>query len=150
MTESNYLRMTRVFDAPRELVYRAFVDPDQLAQWFGPVGWSVPRDTVSVDPVVGGHQRFTMVNDADPAQRSVVDATFVEVIDNELLVGTENVVMGEGAAPQQFTLRLEFYDEGAKTRLELTQGPYSPEWSASAQGGWGSSFTKLDAVLKGA
>jgi uncharacterized protein YndB with AHSA1/START domain len=150
MTESNYLRMTRVFDAPRDVVYRAFVDPDQLAQWFGPAGWSVPRDSVSVDPVVGGHQRFTMVNDADPAQHSVVDATFVEVVENELLVGTEDVVMSDGEDPQQFSLRLEFYDEGGKTRLELTQGPYSPEWSASAQGGWGSSFTKLDALLAGA
>jgi uncharacterized protein YndB with AHSA1/START domain len=65
MTEAaNELVITRVFDAPRELVYRAFVDPDELAQWFGPVGWSVPRDSVSVDPRVGGHQVFTMVNDA--------------------------------------------------------------------------------------
>src|SRR6185437_7880791 len=43
------LVITREFDAPRELVYRAFVDPDQLAAWFGPVGYSVPRDSVSVE-----------------------------------------------------------------------------------------------------
>ena len=49
MTQTQDLVMTRVFDAPRELVYRAFVDPDQIAAWFGPVGWSVPRDTISVD-----------------------------------------------------------------------------------------------------
>ena len=42
-TATEELVITRVFDAPRELVYRAFTDPDQLAQWFGPVGYSVPR-----------------------------------------------------------------------------------------------------------
>jgi uncharacterized protein YndB with AHSA1/START domain len=35
---SQHIEITRIFDAPRELVYRAFTDPDQLAQWFGPVG----------------------------------------------------------------------------------------------------------------
>jgi uncharacterized protein YndB with AHSA1/START domain len=151
MTNSVYeLRMTRVFDAPRELVYQAFIDPDQLAQWFGPVGWSVPRDTVSVEPIVGGHQRFTMVNDSDSTQNSVVNATFTEVIENELLVGTEDVVMTDTEGPQQFTLRLEFHDENGKTRLELVQGPYSQDWESSAREGWGSSFTKLDALLAAA
>ena len=49
------LVITRIFDAPRPMVYRAFVDPDQLAAWFGPVGWSVPRDSVSVETKPGGH-----------------------------------------------------------------------------------------------
>jgi uncharacterized protein YndB with AHSA1/START domain len=144
------LRMTRVFDAPRELVYRAFTDPDQLARWFGPVGWSVPRNTVSSEPVVGGHQRFTMVNDSDAAQNSAVNATFTEVIENELLVGTEDVVMTDTEGKQKFTLRLEFHDENGKTRLELRQGPYSPDWESGAREGWGSSFSKLDALLAAA
>lgn len=144
------LRMTRVFDAPRELVYKAFTDPEQLAQWFAPVGWSVPRDTVSIDPVVGGYQRFTMVNDSDPTQISAVSAVFVEVIENELLVGTEDVANSDIEDAQRFTLRLEFYDDEGKTRLELRQGPYSPEWRSGALEGWGSCFTKLDALLAAA
>jgi uncharacterized protein YndB with AHSA1/START domain len=85
MTEQaagNELVITRVFDAPRELVYRAFVDPDQIAQWFGPVGFSVPRDTVEVDARSGGYQRFVMVSDADPAMNSPVNARLTEVIEN--------------------------------------------------------------------
>jgi uncharacterized protein YndB with AHSA1/START domain len=144
------LVITRVFDAPRPMVYRAFVDPDQLAAWFGPVGWSVPRDSVSVEAKAGGHQRFTMVNDADPGQSSTVSATFVEVVENELLVGEEEVsgtdeVPGDG---MRMRLRIEFHDEpGDRTRIVLTQGPYSPEWESGAREGWGSSFTKLDALL---
>ncbi|WP_306214937.1 SRPBCC family protein [Actinoplanes sp. RD1] len=138
------LVLTRIFDAPRPLVYRAFVDPDQLAQWFGPVGWSVPRDTVTIDARAGGAQRFTMVSDDDPTQQSPVDATFVEVVENELLVG-ETAAEGERAAMR---LRVEFHDEpGGRTRIVLTQGPYPPEWSGPARQGWESSFTKLDSLL---
>jgi uncharacterized protein YndB with AHSA1/START domain len=136
------LVITRVFDAPRPMVYRAFVDPGQLAAWFGPIGWSVPRDTVTIEAKPGGAQRFTMVNDADPAQTSPVDAVFVEVVENELLVGEEpfgDTVM---------RMRLEFHDEqDGRTRLVLTQGPFDPAWESGAREGWTGSFTKLDALL---
>jgi hypothetical protein len=45
-------------------------------------------------------------------------------------------------------LRLEFHDEpGGKTRLKVTQGPYTPEFVEMAREGWASSFTKLDKLL---
>jgi uncharacterized protein YndB with AHSA1/START domain len=141
-TAANELVLTRLFDAPRELVYQAFVDPDQLSAWFGPVGWSVPRDSVSVDARPGGHQRFTMVSDDDPTMTSPVDATFTEVIENELLVGRESSP-GFG----EMYMRIELHDEGGKTRLVLRQGPYTPEIEGQAREGWNSSFTKLDALL---
>jgi uncharacterized protein YndB with AHSA1/START domain len=48
-TETPQLAISRVFDAPRELVYRAFTDPDHLAARWGPIGNSLPRDrTTSV------------------------------------------------------------------------------------------------------
>ncbi|WP_200216600.1 SRPBCC family protein [Micromonospora coerulea] len=144
-TETQDLVITRVFDAPRELVYRAFTDPDQLAAWFGPAGWSVPRETVSVEARVGGHQRFTMVNDADPSMASAVDATFTELVENELLVGTQRVDFGAGEIAM--ALRLEFHDEGGRTRLVLRQGPHRPELTGGAREGWASSFDKLDALL---
>ncbi|HSY15354.1 MAG TPA: SRPBCC domain-containing protein [Jatrophihabitantaceae bacterium] len=151
MTEqhaTNELVITRVFDAPREVVYRAFTDPDQLAQWFGPVGFSVPRDTIDIDLRVGGHQRMTMVNDEDPAFTSPVNATFVEVIENELLVGTEEWAGPVGQnEPVQMTMRLEFHDDDGKTRLVIRQGPFTDDFLAMAREGWGSSFTKLDVLL---
>jgi hypothetical protein len=42
-TATPQLVISRVFDAPRELVYRAFTDPDHLAAWWGPIGNSLPR-----------------------------------------------------------------------------------------------------------
>jgi len=44
--------MTRVFDAPKELVYEAFSKPELLKQWFGPRGWTLP--VCEVDHRVGG------------------------------------------------------------------------------------------------
>jgi uncharacterized protein YndB with AHSA1/START domain len=142
------LTITRVFDAPREVVYRAFVDPDQLAQWFGPVGFSVPRDTVDVDAREGGHYRFTMLSDDDPAETSPVNARFVEVVENELLVGVEEGVPGS-QFPVDLMMRIEFHDDNGGTRVVLRQGPYDPDVMRMAREGWLSSFTKLDPILKG-
>jgi uncharacterized protein YndB with AHSA1/START domain len=144
------IAISRIFNAPRELVFQAFVDPDQLAQWFGPVGASVPRDTIAVEARVGGHLRFVMTTD-DMTIRNPIDATFTEVIQNELLVAdmrAEGVPGVEGTLGA--TLRLEFHDEGdSKTRLELRQGPFDQEIGDQTKDGWESSFTKLDALLAG-
>lgn len=122
----------------------------QLAQWFGPVGFSVPRDTVEIDARADGHQRFVMVSDSDPDMRSPVNARSTEVVENELLVGIED---WEGVPGQQDTwtmhMRLEFHDENGKTRLVLRQGPYTTEMEDMARQGWESSFTKLEALLAG-
>jgi uncharacterized protein YndB with AHSA1/START domain len=146
------LLISRIFDAPRELVYQAFTDAGQLAQWFCPVGYSVPRDSVDIDARTGGHQRFTMVNDADPSERSNIDATFAEVVENELLVGYQDVVGVPGTEGSvRFTLRIELHQEPeGRTRLELRQGPYTAEMEGNARIGWESSFTKMDSLLKAA
>ncbi len=144
------ITISRLFDAPRELVYRAFVDPDQLCQWFGPDGYSVPCETVQIDARPGGFQRFVMVSDEDPGHRSPVDATFSEVVENELLVGHEDVegMPGTGRTTR-LSLRLEFHDEAnGKTRLELRQGPFTEERGSEAKTGWESSFGRLDSLLR--
>jgi uncharacterized protein YndB with AHSA1/START domain len=150
MTESREITISRVFDAPPELVYRAFVDPDQLGQWFGPEGFSVPYESVHVDARVGGYQRLIMVSDEDPRIQSPVDATFSEVVENELLVGHQDVEGIPGTTGRQrFRLRLEFHAEpGGKTRLELRQGPFPEQMGDDTVKGWESSFVKLDSLLR--
>jgi uncharacterized protein YndB with AHSA1/START domain len=144
------LLISRVFDAPRELVWRAFTDPDQLAQWFGPVGYSVPRDTVDIDRRPGGHERFVMVNDADPAERHPMDSIYSEVIENEVLAGyqdAEGLPGADGAVRMEF--RLEFHDEpDGRTRLDLRAAASSAKEQDEMREGWESSFTKLDQLLQ--
>ena len=142
--------ISRVFNAPRELVYAAFTDPDQLARWFSPAGFAMSRDSVEIDARVGGHQRFVMVSDDDPDMKSAVDATFVEVIENEFLVGWEDWEEVPGAQdPAGMYLWLDFHDEAGKTRLALRHGPYSEKMAGMAREGWNRSFARLDALLAG-
>ncbi len=144
------LIIERVFDAPRELVWKAFTDPDQIAQWFGPVGYHVPRESVSVDARVGGHQRLTMVPDSeDYPPGGPVDITVDEVVEPSLLVGHEDITgeMVEFFGSERIGLRIELHDEGGKTRLVLHQGPYGGHILGNAEEGWRGSFTKLDRLL---
>jgi uncharacterized protein YndB with AHSA1/START domain len=57
--------ITRVFDAPRELVWRAWTDPEHMSRWFGPHGFTTPLATVTMDVRPGGTFEFTMVSDDD-------------------------------------------------------------------------------------
>jgi len=63
--EGDELIVTRVVDAPRELVFRCMIEPEHLAQFWGPVGTSTPLETITVDPRPGGVFETVMVNDTD-------------------------------------------------------------------------------------
>jgi uncharacterized protein YndB with AHSA1/START domain len=144
---SQDIEITRIFDSPRELVYRAFTDPDQLAQWLGPAGCSVPRASIEIDTRPGGHLRFVMTG---PDLRNPVDLVFTEVVENQLLAGQMEATGVPGApGPLRVHLRVEFHDEGTgKTRLELRQGPFADgQLGADTRTGWEGSFTRLDTLL---
>lgn len=144
------LLITRIFDAPRERVYRAFTDPDQVARWFGPAGWMVPRETVDIDARPGGHQRLVMVNAEDPGLTSPVDAELTEVVENEVLAGTQSMRHSPGlpGPSAALSLRVEFAGSSHhKTLLVIWQGPYTEEDEAMARQGWETSFGKLDELL---
>ncbi|MDQ3155439.1 MAG: SRPBCC domain-containing protein [Actinomycetota bacterium] len=143
------LDLHRHFNAPRDVVYQAFTDEDQLAVWFGPIGVSALRETVSVDAKVGGHRRLTVVS-YNGLRSWSIDSTFSEVIENKLLAGYENLLgIPEFEDVDPFTFSIEFVDEGGGTRIEWCGGPYSPEAEVIAREGILQSFTKLDALLAG-
>jgi uncharacterized protein YndB with AHSA1/START domain len=146
------LIIERVFDAPRELVWKAFTDPDQLSAWFGPVGYSVPRESVSVDLRVGGHQKLTMVPDSDEYPPAGESEGIFDVIEEPSLMVTHEDITGEAVevfGSERIETRIEFHDEDGKTRLVVHQGPYGDAILGDAREGWLSSFTKLDRVLAG-
>lgn len=148
MTETYDVSISRYFDAPPELVYRAFTDPEQLSQWFGPLMFTVPLDTVSIDARVGGHLRITMVGKDDPEWRAPVDATFTEVVENRLLVGYELSQGFPGLEDgTRIPLSIELIPEGEGTRLELVQGRIPEEMRENATVGWTQALYKLDALL---
>lgn len=150
--EPHRLSVTRVVDAPRALVYRAFTDPDDLAAWWGPAGNELPRDEIDFDVRPGGHQRWTEVNPAAPDLRVHVHLDLVDVAENELIDGVMRVAgrLQDGIAPFETRLRVEFHDEAdGRTRIEIRQWLPGPLAGPSRQG-WREAFAKLDVALAGA
>jgi uncharacterized protein YndB with AHSA1/START domain len=82
------LIITRIFDAPREVVFRCMIDPEHLTHFWGPVGMSTPIENITIDPRPGGVFDTIMVNDADGSEYPS-HGVFVEVIEPERLVWRE-------------------------------------------------------------
>lgn len=104
--------MTRVFDAPRHLVFDAFTKPDLLKRWFGPRGWSLV--VCEVDLKVGGGFRFVMrgPDGKDMGMRGV----YRELTPPEGSIHTESFDDFPGEA-QVTTVLVE---QGGKTTLTAT------------------------------
>jgi uncharacterized protein YndB with AHSA1/START domain len=97
------IALTRVFKAPRELVYRAFSEPDILKRWFGPRGWSLV--TCDIDARVGGGFRFVL---RGPDGRNLgMHGTYRELSPPERSVHTEGFddFPGESLVTSTFTER---------------------------------------------
>ena len=147
--EISQIDISRVLDAPRELVYRAFTDPDHFGTWWGPMGNSLPRKEIEFDVRPGGHQRWTEISPANPGVRvdtyvDLTDVTDGELIDGQMHLGGQ---LPEGVEPFETRLRVEFHDEAdGRTRLEIRQWlPTSV--TGHARLGWAEALAKLDATL---
>jgi uncharacterized protein YndB with AHSA1/START domain len=134
--------ITRIFEAPREEVFRAWTDPDQVAAWFGPAGFGTPRERIHIDLRVGGRYELTMVH-GDREQR--IGYEIVELVEPELLV-LRSDPMPEAGMHEPTVVRVELHDHGAKTRMTLSDGPY-PAGAGHAEAGWSAAFDKLAAVV---
>jgi hypothetical protein len=75
--------ITRIFDAPREQVFAAWTDPDQVAAWYGPQHFDTPRETVLIEPRVGGRYELTMVEHGTGREHPV-RYEIVELVEPEL------------------------------------------------------------------
>ncbi|WP_406701241.1 SRPBCC family protein [Singulisphaera sp. Ch08] len=105
--------ITRVLDAPRELVFEAWTNPKYVAQWWGPNGFTNTIHEMEVRP--GGVWRFTMHGpDGVDYPNKIV---FLEVVKPERLVYTH----GEDGADDsgQFQVTVTFDEQGGKTTLAL-------------------------------
>ena len=80
-------RITRVFDAPRELVWRAWTEPAQFADWFGGKDAAVPLETVAMDVRPGGDWKASMVFGGDAGDINW-RGTYQEVVEPQRLVFT--------------------------------------------------------------
>jgi len=112
-TDSRSIIGTRVFDAPRELVFEAFTDAKHLAQWWGPNGFTTTTHAIDVRP--GGVWRFIMHG---PDGRDYENRiTYEEIVKPERLVYRHGG--GDDVEPVQFRVTVTFEDLGGRTRLTM-------------------------------
>jgi len=110
------LVMTRVFDAPRKLVYDAHTTPDLVKQWLlGPPGWSMP--VCEMDVRVGGKYRWEWRHDRD-GTRMGMGGVYREVVAPERLVATEK--FDEAWYPGEALNTLVLVEQGGRTTLTQT------------------------------
>ena len=110
-TEDREIVLTRLFDAPRELVFQAYTQAEHVAKWYGPDGFTIT--TFEHDCRVGGRWRFMMHGpDGKDWPNRIV---YREVVRPERLVFDHG--RDEDDDPHQFFVTITFDDEGGKTRL---------------------------------
>jgi len=136
------LRFSRVFEAPRALVFRCMTDPDHLTHFWGPAGVSAPRAHIHVEARPGGVFETLMVNDADGSEYPT-RAVFDEVREPELLVWTESHT--------GMRVRSEFVDLGPRRTEVRIRQTYVPEafLASEVQAGFLSSLDRFAAYLAG-
>ena len=140
LTANQEVLITRIFDAPREQVFNAWIDPDEVAAWYGPGHFDAPRERIHIDPRVGGRYELTMVR-RDGGGEFTIGYEILELVEPELLV-LRSDPMPEMGMHEPTTMRVEFHDHGTKTRMTLTDGPY-PGAASHAEAGWNAAFDKL-------
>jgi uncharacterized protein YndB with AHSA1/START domain len=105
-----------VFDAPRELVYRAWTDPEHIQRWFGPKGFTTT--THAIDLRVGGTWRFDMVAPDGTLYPNLM--TFLQMKAPELLVFDHG--SGKADDPDTFRVTVTFdAQSNGKTVVTLRQ-----------------------------
>jgi uncharacterized protein YndB with AHSA1/START domain len=106
--------VTRVFDAPRERVWRAWTEPAELARWWGKRGWTTPPESVTMDVRPGGEFSLLSISDEDGREMRL-DTTYHEIVEPERLRFGEATVtlidLGDGRTEMVYRTTTEMTDE---------------------------------------
>jgi uncharacterized protein YndB with AHSA1/START domain len=137
----------RIFDAPRERVFRAWTDPDEVAAWYGPAHMETPRERIRIDLRVGGRWEVTMVPRGGGGEFAI-GYDILELVEPELIV-LRSDPKPEAGMPEPTIVRVELHDHGAKTRMTLSDGPLPPTGRGHAEAGYHAALDKLAAMLAG-
>jgi uncharacterized protein YndB with AHSA1/START domain len=135
--------ITRIFDAPRQQVFLAWTNPDEVAAWYGPEQMETPRERIRIDLRVGGRYELTMVQRG--GGEFTIAYEIIELVEPALLVLRSDPMPG---MHEPTVVRIEFHDHGEKTRMTLSDGPY-PGGAGHAAAGYEAAFDKLAAHLAG-
>lgn len=156
-TATRVLEITRMFDAPRELVWQAWTDPQHLMRWWGPEHFTSPA--CQIDLRVGGKYLFCM--QAPDGQKFWSTGVYQELAAPERMVYTDSFADEQGNAvsasyygmgddiPFTMQVTITFEEVAGQTKMTLRhEGLPVGEMSEMTAQGWNSSFDKLAQSLR--
>jgi uncharacterized protein YndB with AHSA1/START domain len=153
------LVITRIFNAPRELVWKAWTDPEYMRRWWGPKGFTTP--VCKIDFQVGGIYLNCMRSHESKDYWST--GVYREIVEPERIVMTDSFADKEGNVvpashygmsgdwPLEMLVTVTFEEHNGKTKLTLRHsgiGGITATDRANMQQGWSESFDKLAEILK--
>jgi uncharacterized protein YndB with AHSA1/START domain len=143
------LTFTRTFDAPRALVFKVWTDPYHVAQWWGPHGLTIPLS--KVDARVGGLFEVHMLTPDGTLLPSVGE--FREVVPDERIVFTSNLVSPEGKAMIEVVNSVMLEEIGSRTRMTLhikvlAADPSVADKLGTMEEGWTESLERVAAEVQ--
>jgi uncharacterized protein YndB with AHSA1/START domain len=145
------VRIERSFDAPVELVWQLWTDPEHFKTWYGPEGAAIP--TATMDVRVGGHRRVCMeVRTPNGPVQMWFTGEYREVIEHQRLVYTESMSDEHGNMPAggvgdhgATEVRVEFEDLGSRTKVVLVHAGIPKDSPGAA--GWEMALDNLAAEI---
>jgi uncharacterized protein YndB with AHSA1/START domain len=105
------LTATRVFDAPREMVYRTWTEAGHLSKWWGPNGFTITTHEIDVRP--GGVWRYMMHGPNGDDYNNKI--TYIEIVNPERIVYSH----GDDKDDEQFRVTVTFTEQDGKTELTM-------------------------------
>ncbi len=158
--DTKTITITRIFDAPRERVWEAFTNPDDVKKWWGPEGFTAP--SVKSDFCVGGTFTYAMKGPPNTEwdKTHYSGGEYLEIVPMEKLVMTDtftdeqgnwidpSTIGMPGEWPKEMKVTVTFEDAGeGKTTMTLTHEGHPAEMAGDAEKGWSSSLEKFAAIL---
>lgn len=154
--DTDTLHITRVFDAPRQLVFAAWTDPEKLMHWYAPTGCSISFRSIDIRP---GGQFHSCIRTPD-GHDCWCAGTYREIVEPERLVFTMSVANENGEIieptaagmdanwPRDCVVEVTFEEQGDKTRLTLRQSvSESLAKKTGAHPSWLNMFDRLSVLL---
>jgi uncharacterized protein YndB with AHSA1/START domain len=141
-TNKPKLSLSRVFAAPRAVVFAAWTQPEHLKRWSAPHGFKIPTNEGELRP--GGPWRAVMV--MPDGTKLVLSGKYTQIIQDELLQFTHR---WEGDPGPETTVTVRFADApGGGTKMKFEQTGFASAESRDGHGGgWKECFERLDALL---
>lgn len=156
-SNSSEIVITRVFDAPREAVWKAWTDPEELKRWWGPKDFTAPYSRI--DFRVGGSYLFCMRSSEGRNYWST--GVYRRIVPLEMIVCTDSFADKDGNLvpasyygmkgdwPMELMVNLTFEEYNGRTRFTLRHSGFPPgEDSDMAKEGWNQSLDKLEESLR--